>query len=136
MIFTFKFQGKPYAFDDMKMSLGEARWSKAETGFVGAEFFHAVQKADPDALSCIVVMAMRRAGLSEATLDSIADEENGYVEIMSTMDMIDPDDKPKPEKRVLANRADRRRNGTKAKENGAGTDVATVTEIKDQPVPG
>lgn len=136
MIFTFKFRNKPFAFDDMKMSLGEARWSKAETGFVGAEFFEAVQKADPDALSCIVVMAMRRAGLTETTMDSIAEDENGYVEIMSTLDVVDPDDNAKPEKRVLANRADRRRNAPKAKENGARTDVATVTEIKDLPDPG
>lgn len=136
MIFTFKFRSKPYAFDDTKMSLGEARWIKAETALVGAEFFEAAQKADPDALSCIVVMAMRRAGLDETTLDSIADDEDGYYEIMSTMDVVQEDSEAKPEKRVLANRSDRRRNGGKAKENAAGTDVATVTEIKDLPVPG
>jgi len=84
MIFSFEYQGKRYEFDDTRMSLGEARWIKSEIGMIGTDFFEAVKKLDPDAMSCLVVIAMKRAGLSETTMEQIAEDENGYFDLVST----------------------------------------------------
>lgn len=99
MIFSFRWNGKAYDFDDERMSLGEARWVKAETGLHGPEFFKAVQRMDPDAMAALMVIAMRRAGETDTTMDSIAEAENGYFEMIGSVQV-----KEKPE-----NRAARRR---------------------------
>lgn len=110
MIFSFKFQGKDYKFEDTQLSLGEARWIKRETGLYGQDFFHAVQTLDPDAISCIVVMAMRRAGATDATIEAIEEEINGYGEFAITVKAeATENDGPAP------NRAARRRNAAAVK---------------------
>lgn len=85
MIFKFQYDGTDYEFDDAKMSLGEARWIKAETGLFGNGFFDAVRELDPDAISAMIVIAMRRGGLSESTMDSIAETDNGYFELIGSV---------------------------------------------------
>jgi hypothetical protein len=84
MILTFQFRDATYTFDDEKMGLGEARWVKQETGLLPKEFFPAVQDLDPDAIACVVVLAMRRAGVTDATIESICEDENGLFEFLAS----------------------------------------------------
>lgn len=104
MIFKFQFRGTGYNFDDEKMSLGEARWIKAETGLVGMGFFDAVKGLDPDAISAMVVLAMRRAGVADATMESIADDENGLFEFFETGEVVEtpPKNGPAPRRKTAA----------------------------------
>jgi hypothetical protein len=84
MILTFKFRDNTYSFDDEKMGLGEARWVKQETGLLPKEFFPAVQELDPDAIACVIVLAMRRAGATDATIESICEDENGLFDFLAS----------------------------------------------------
>lgn len=106
MIFTFEFRGKSYEFDDAKLGLGEARWVKHEINLHGMNFFEAVQSLDPDAVACLVVLAMRRAGETDATMEEISNDDNGYGEFVVTVKVRPSEgDEPKPP----PNRATRRR---------------------------
>lgn len=84
MLFTFTFRDTTYTFDDEKMGLGEARWIKQECGLLPKEFFPAVQNLDPDAIACMIVLAMRRAGVEDATIESICEDENGLFDFLET----------------------------------------------------
>lgn len=110
MIFSFKFQGKDYQFEDTQLGLGEARWIKRETGLYGQKFFEAVQTLDPDAIACLIVLAMRRAGESDATIEAIEEEINGYGEFAVTV-KAEATEKDMPP----VNRAARRRNAAAVK---------------------
>lgn len=97
MIFSFKYDGAAYEFDDERMGLGEARWIKKETGLYGRAFFEAAQDLDPDALSCMVVIAMRRAGLTETNIDEVCANENAYFEMVETA-QVRPTETAEPKK--------------------------------------
>lgn len=98
MIFTFQFGDQSYDYDDDTMGLGEARFVKAETGLYGSAFFEAVKTMDPDAIACLVVLAMRRAGKTDATMESVGEEVDGYFQFIRTVN----------ETSSPANRAERR----------------------------
>ncbi len=103
MIFKFQYDGKSYEFDDARMGLGEARWIKAETGLYGTAFFEAVQGLDPDAISAMIVIAMRRGGVSETTMESIAENENGYFELIGSVSVHgDEENKVRPTRKRVA----------------------------------
>lgn len=88
MIFEFTYEGKAYDFDDERMGLAEARYLKREFGLVGTEFFTACRKLDPDALIALLVLAMRRAGLTETKVEDLyPNDDNGYYELVQSMEV-------------------------------------------------
>lgn len=89
MIFQFTYEDKKYQYDDGRMGLGEARWVKQETGLVGMAFFEAARALDPDAILCILVMAMRRAGEVVDVEDIYADDDNGYYKLITSLEVLE-----------------------------------------------
>lgn len=99
MIFTFQFGDESYNYDDELMGLGEARFVKEETGLYGSAFFDAVKTMDPDAIACLVVLAMRRAGKTDATVESVSEEVDGYFQFIRTVNET-PSAKNRAERRA------------------------------------
>lgn len=105
MIYKFSYEDQVYDFDDEKMSLGEARWVKRETGMVGGGFFAAARALDPDAIVALLTLAMRRAGKTEAQIEDIySDDDNGYFKLIQSLDIetaAESEPKPKAKPRVV-----------------------------------
>lgn len=91
MIYSFEYRGQSYEFDDQRMGLGEARWVKQETGLFGTAFYDAIRNMDPDAMACLVVIGMRRGGLTETDLEDVCADENGYFELIETIKPVEPE---------------------------------------------
>jgi hypothetical protein len=84
-IFEIDYMGDTYVYDGERMSLPEARFAKAQTGHSGLSFFQAAADLDPDALTTLLVMAMKRRGIKATVQDIYRDDENGYFKLISSM---------------------------------------------------
>lgn len=91
-IFEIDYKGDTYTYDAERMSLGEARFAKAQTGRAGLEFFKAAAELDPDALTTLLVMAMKRRGVRAEIHDIYRGDENGYFKLISSMRLRDEDE--------------------------------------------
>lgn len=120
MIYTFEYDGKSYDYDDDQLSLPEAIEIKRETGMVGVEFFDAARKADPEALAMLLVLAMRRGGVEDATMDSIyKDDPDGYVKLISNVEVRSSGGDTVVPNRAARRAAARKKTATKAEAGAA-----------------